>query len=68
MSRLEAGTSTLGQVAPLMGGYLLLALATVYLSRTALRLPILQYNRTSAAATDLSVSECWVNHWPAAHC
>jgi hypothetical protein len=56
LSRLEAGTITLQEVAPLMGGYLLLALATVYLSRTALRLPILQYNRTSAAAAETGVS------------
>lgn len=46
MSRLESGLTTLPALAPLVAGYLVLALAAVYILRSSLRLPIVQYNRS----------------------
>ncbi len=50
LSRLEAGAISPPLLASLGGAYLLLALAAVYISRTELRLPVLQYSRSSADA------------------
>ncbi|GFH21167.1 uncharacterized protein HaLaN_18412, partial [Haematococcus lacustris] len=50
LGRMEAGDISSGTLLPLLATYLLMALAAVYISRTELRLPVVQYNRNSAAA------------------
>lgn len=49
-SRWEAGLLSVAALGQLLAGYAALALAAVYIARTELRLPVIQYQRVSSAA------------------